>query len=111
MVAYTEANWRALACDAKARICDVMPAGFRLDAAALLTGAHILGATGVRRFLDCGMRSSCLSDKAVDANRVGRERFRDIVVRRMERVAAENLDISELIQTDPRGCGVSAFCR
>ena len=111
MVAYTEANWRALACGAKARICDVLPAGFRLDAAALLTGAHILGATGVQRFLDCGMRGSCLSAAAVEANRVGRERFRDIVVRRMALVAGENLDISELTQADPRGCGASASCR
>lgn len=111
MAAYTAANWRALTCDAKGLICDVMPGNFRLDAAALLAGAHILGATGVSRFLDCSMRSSCLSDRAVRANGVGREGLRDIVVRRMELVAAENLDISELIQSDPRGCGVLASCR
>ena len=110
MLEYTKANWRALFCDAKAMICGVV-SDFRLDAAALLAGAHILGAKGISRFLSCDLDPRCLSDKAVEVNRVGRDGLANIVVGRMRDVAAENLDVSELTQDNPRGCDVPGPCQ
>ena len=107
MLEYTIENWRLLACSARSQAC-----ALGLDRAALLAGAHILGATGIREFLECAPPADarCLRQSAVDSNRVGRNGLRDLVVGRMDEVLRENFDIPELTQEDPRGCGVAASC-
>ena len=110
MLEYTKSNWRTLTCRARALICEVFP-DLRLDTAALLVGAHILGASGVRRFLECAMEARCISQKAADKNTNGdKARFREIVAGRMAKMAAENLYIPELTMEDPRGCGPAPSC-
>ena len=115
MLAYTLDNWRILRCEAKARICDVFgdpPAAFQLDAAGLLAGAHILGARGMRLFLNensCNMGAHCLLDSAVEANGGDRERLRRIVVGRIAEVVSAGLDVSELTQEANCG-GVPVSC-
>ena len=105
MLEYTRVNWGLLACSARLRACAV-----GLDPAALLAGAHILGATGIREFLECEPDSyaRCLRQSHVDLNKVGRDGLRDIVVERMEDVLALELDIPELTVKDPQDCGAAA---
>ena len=107
MLEYTKENWNLLTCSARSQACAL---GF--DRAALLAGAHILGATGIREFLECdpALDARCLRQSAVDFNRLSRNELRDLVVDRMEEVLRENFDIPELTQEDSRDCGVAASC-
>lgn len=89
MLRYTTNNWLAL----EPCVRDLIGAtvrGVALDQAALVAGAHLLGVTGLVRFIRCGLHARCLSPQAVALNG-GRRHLREIAIRRM--TAARGLRI------------------
>jgi len=98
MKQYARLNWYWLRCNVKEAACRGMN-GVRLDAAALLTGAHFLGAGGMNSFVACGMGEDCISDTVVAWNGGDRAAVHRTLRRRMEETTG--LDISELTPRDP----------
>ena len=94
MKQYARLNWGWLHCNTKEAACHWMSAA----AAALLTGAHFLGAGGMNDFVACGMGEACSSDTVVSSNGGDRAAIYRTLTRRMEE--AMGLDISELTPKD-----------
>ena len=89
MLRYTTNNWLTL----EPCVRDLVGARVRgvvLDQAALLAGAHLLGASGLVRFVRCGLHARCVSPQAAAANG-GRRHLREVAIRRM--TAARGLRI------------------
>ena len=84
MLRYTTNTWLAL----EPCVRDLIGAtvrGVALDQAALLAGAHLLGAGGLVRFVRCGLHARCVSPRAAAANG-GRRHLSTIAIRRMNAV-------------------------
>ena len=82
MLRYTARNWLRL----EPCVRDLLGrtvGGVALDQAALVAGAHLLGATGVVRFVRCGLHARCLS-REVAAGNGGRDNLRASALRRMQ---------------------------
>ena len=77
--------------------------GVALDQAALLAGAHLLGATGVVRFVRCGLHARCLS-REVGAGNGGRRNLRASALRRMQ--AARGLRVLAPSRGTSSRCGL-----
>lgn len=89
MLRYTTANWRRL----EPCVRDLIGAtvgGVALDQGALVAGAHLLGPTGLVRFVRCGLHERCLPPPAAKLNGGG-QRLRADALRRMR--AAQGLRI------------------
>ena len=81
MLRYTTNNWLQV----EPCVRDVIGrtvGGVTLDQAALVSGAHLLGASGLVRFVRCGLRARCVSPEAAASNG-GSRRLRANAVRRM----------------------------
>lgn len=81
MLRYTANNWLQVAPCVKDLIGRTV-GGVVLDQAALVSGAHLLGASGLVRFVRCGLRARCVSPEAAASNG-GSRRLRANAVRRM----------------------------
>ena len=81
MLRYTANNWLQVEPCVRDLIGRTV-AGVTLDQAALVSGAHLLGAAGLVRFVRCGLRARCVSPEAAASNGGGR-RLRANAVRRM----------------------------
>lgn len=81
MLRYTTNNWLQVEPCVRDLIGRTV-GGVTLDQAALVSGAHLLGASGLVRFVRCGLRTRCVSPEAAAANGGGR-RLRANAVRRM----------------------------
>lgn len=89
MLRYTTANWLRL----EPCVRDLIGAtvgGVALDHGALVAGAHLLGPTGLVRFVRCGLHARCLPPPAAKLNGGG-QRLRADALRRMR--AAQGLRI------------------
>ena len=82
MLRYTARNWLRLEPCVRDLIGRTV-GGVALDQAALVAGAHLLGATGVVRFVRCGLHARCLS-RQVAAGNGGRDNLRTSALRRMQ---------------------------
>ena len=82
MLRYTARNWLRLEPCVRDLIGKTV-GGVALDHAALVAGAHLLGATGVVRFVRCGLHARCLPP-AVAAGNGGRDNLRASALRRMQ---------------------------
>ena len=103
MLRYTARNWlRVEPCvrDLVGRTVG----GVALDQAALVAGAHLLGATGVVRFVRCGLHVRCIPSWAAAGNG-GSRNLHASALRRMR--AARGLRV--LAPASPRGarCGLA----
>ena len=108
MKQYARLNWsNYLDCDTKRRLCTTVR-DVRLDPAALLTGAHFLGAGYLNHFVACGMGAECIPDRVVRWNGRDRARIHRRLLDRMRSMSG--LDISELTREDRRRCGVDPTC-
>lgn len=89
MLRYTAKNWLAL----EPCVRDLMGrtiGGVALDQAALVAGAHLLGAAGLVRFVRCGLHEHCFPPRMAALNG-GPRRLRGNAVRRM--LAAQGLRV------------------
>ena len=105
MLRYTAKNWLQL----EPCVRDLMGrtvGGVTLDQAALVAGAHLLGATGVVRFVRCGLHERCVSPRMAARNG-GPRRLRANAVRRM--LAAQGLRV--LASASPAGPGARCALR
>ncbi len=84
MLRYTTQNWLRLEPCVRDLIGTTV-GGVALDQAALVAGAHLLGATGLVRFVRCGLRARCISPEMAAWNG-GRRNLRAVAVRRMHAV-------------------------
>lgn len=91
MLRYTTNNWRQLEPCTRDLIGTTV-GGVALDQAALVAGAHLLGATGLVRFVRCGLREQCISSEVAGGNG-GNRRLRATAIRRMN--AAYGLRVLE----------------
>ena len=82
MLRYTARNWLRLEPCVRDLIGRTV-GGVALDQAALVAGAHLLGATGIVRFVRCGLHARCLPP-AVAAGNGGRDNLRASALRRMQ---------------------------
>lgn len=102
MLRYTAKNWLEL----EPCVRDLMGrtvGGVALDHAALVAGAHLLGATGLVRFVRCGLHEHCVSPRMAALNG-GPRRLRANAVRRM--LAAHGLRVL----ASPSTAGAGARC-
>ncbi len=81
MLRYTTNNWLRVEPCVRDLIGRTV-GGVVLDQAALVSGAHLLGASGLVRFVRCGLRARCVSPEAAASNGGGR-RLRSNAIRRM----------------------------
>ena len=81
MLRYTTNNWLQVQPCVRDLIGRTV-GGVVLDQAALVAGAHLLGASGLVRFVRCGLRTRCISPEAAAANGGGRS-LRANAIRRM----------------------------
>ncbi len=84
MLRYTARNWLRL----EPCVGDLMGrtvGGVALDQAALVAGAHLLGATGVVRFVRCGLHTRCIPPE-IGASNGGGDNLRASALRRMNAV-------------------------
>ena len=105
MLRYTAKNWL----DLEPCVRDLMGrtvGGVALDQAALVAGAHLLGATGLVRFVRCGLHEHCVSPRMAALNG-GPRRLRANAVRRMR--AAQGLRV--LASTSTAGPGARCALR
>ena len=105
LLRYTVKNWREL----EPCVRDLMGrtvGGVALDQAALVAGAHLLGATGLVRFVRCGLHEHCVSPRMAAVNG-GPRRLRANAVRRM--LAAQGLRV--LASTSTAGPGARCALR
>ena len=101
MLRYTARNWLRLEPCVRDLVGRTV-AGVALDQAALVAGAHLLGATGVVRFVRCGLHVRCIPSWAAAGNG-GSRNLHASALRRMR--AARGLRV--LAPAAPRG----ARCR
>ena len=102
MLRYTANNWLQV----EPCVRDVIGrtvAGVTLDQAALVSGAHLLGAAGLVRFVRCGLRARCVSPEAAASNG-GRRRLRTNAMRRMR--AAHGLRVLASTAGSGSRCGL-----
>ncbi len=105
MLRYTAKNWQVL----EPCVRDLMGrtvGGVALDQAALVAGAHLLGATGLVRFVRCGLHERCVSPRMAALNG-GARRLRADAMRRMR--AAQGLRV--LASTSTAGPGARCAVR
>ena len=103
MLRYTMKNWLKL----EPCVGDLIGrtiGGVAIDQAALVAGAHLLGATGLVRFIRCGLKTRCISPEAAALNG-GARNLRAIAIRRMN--AARGLRVLQATA----GSGSRAVCR
>ena len=105
MLRYTAKNWRELEPCVR-DLTGRTVGGVVLDQAALVAGAHLLGATGLVRFVRCGLDEHCVSPRMADLNG-GPRRLRANAVRRM--LAAQGLRV--LASTSTAGPGARCALR
>ena len=82
MLRYTARNWLRLEPCVRDLIGRTV-GGVALDQAALLAGAHLLGTTGVVRFVRCGLRARCIPP-AIAAGNGGGHNLHASALRRMQ---------------------------
>ena len=82
MLRYTARNWLRLEPCVRDMIGRTI-GGVALDQAALVAGAHLLGATGIVRFVRCGLHARCLPP-GIAAGNGGRDNLRASALRRMQ---------------------------
>ena len=82
MLRYTARNWLRLEPCVRDLIGRTV-GGVALDQAALVAGAHLLGATGIVRFVRCGLHTRCLPP-GIAAGNGGRDNLRASALRRMQ---------------------------
>ena len=102
MLRYTARNWRRLEPCVRDLIGRTV-GGVALDQAALVAGAHLLGASGVVRFVRCGLHARCLS-REVAAGNGGRDNLRASALRRMQ--AARGLRVLAPSRGTGSRCGL-----
>ena len=102
MLQYTARNWLTLEPCVRDLIGKTV-GGVALDQAALVAGAHLLGATGVVRFVRCGLHARCLPPE-VAAGNGGRRHLRASALRRMR--AARGLRVLAPAGGAGSGCGL-----
>ena len=90
MKLFTENNWAMLADEVKDRI-GKSAYGVVIDAAALLAGAHFLGARGMNDFVLCGMHLTCISEFAVLTNGGDPARIHRKLIERLKKAAGLNV--------------------
>ena len=103
MLRYTAQNWLTLEPCLRDLIGTTV-GGVALDQAALVAGAHLLGATGLLRFVRCGLQARCITPEAAAHNGGGR-RLRAIDVRRMR--AAHGLRVLASTSGSGSPCGLA----
>ena len=81
MLRYTARNWLRLEPCVRDLVGRTV-GGVALDQAALVAGAHLLGATGVVRFVRCGLHARCIPPE-IGAGNGGRRNLRASALRRM----------------------------
>ena len=101
MLRYTAKNWSQLEPCVRDLIGRTV-GGVALDQAALVAGAHLLGATGLVRFVRCGLHEHCVSPRMAALNG-GARRLRANAVRRM--LAAQGLRVLASTSTAGPGAG------
>ena len=84
MLRFTARNWLRLE-PCVGDLIGKTVGGVALDQAALVAGAHLLGATGVVRFVRCGLHERCISPE-VAAGNGGGHNLRASALRRMNAV-------------------------
>ena len=102
MLRYTTNNWLQVEPCVRDLIGRTV-GGVALDQAALVAGAHLLGATGLVRFVRCGLRTRCISPEAAAANGGGRN-LRANAIRRMR--AARGLRVLGSTAGSGSRCGL-----
>lgn len=102
MLRYTTNNWLQLEPCVRDLIGTTV-GGVALDQAALVAGAHLLGATGLVRFVRCGLQAHCISPAVAAWNGGGRN-LRAIAVRRMS--AAHGLRVLAPAAGSGSRCGL-----
>ena len=103
MLRYTTNNWLRVEPCVRDLIGRTV-AGVTLDQAALVSGAHLLGASGLVRFVRCGLRARCVSPEAAASNG-GNRRLRANAMRRMR--AAYGLRVLASTAGSGSRCGLS----
>ncbi len=104
MLQFTARNWLRL----EPCVQDLMGrtvGGVALDQAALVAGAHLLGATGIVRFVRCGLHLRCLPP-AVAAGNGGGRNLRASALRRMQ--AAHGLRVLAPTAGGASRCGLAS---
>ena len=81
MLRYTARNWLRLEPCVRDLVGRTV-GGVALDQAALVAGAHLLGATGVVRFVRCGLHARCIPPE-IGVGNGGRRNLRASALRRM----------------------------
>ena len=102
MLRYTMKNWLKL----EPCVWDLIGrtiGGVAIDQAALVAGAHLLGATGLVRFIRCGLKTRCISPEAAALNG-GARNLRAIAIRRMN--AARGLRVLQATAGSGSRCGL-----
>lgn len=91
MLRYTTANWQRLEPCVRDLI-GTSVGGVALDQGALVAGAHLLGPTGLVRFVRCGLQAHCIPTPVAELNGGG-HKLRTAAIRRMS--AAQGLRVLE----------------
>ena len=102
MLRYTTANWRRLEPCVRDLIGTTV-GGIALDQGALVAGAHLLGPTGLMRFVRCGLQAHCIPPPVAQLNGGG-HKLRAVAIRRMS--AAQGLRVLELPGGKSSRCGL-----
>lgn len=102
MLRYTTANWRRLEPCVRELIGTTV-GGVALDQGALVAGAHLLGPTGLMRFVRCGLQAHCIPRPVARLNGGGHN-LRAVAIRRMS--AAQGLRVLELPGGRGSRCGL-----
>ena len=89
MLRYTTTNWRRVE-PCLRDVIGTTVGGIALDQGALVAGAHLLGPTGLLRFVRCGLQARCIPPPVATLNGGG-HKLRAVAIRRM--VAARGLRI------------------
>lgn len=102
MLRYTTNNWLKLEPCVR-DLVDTTVGGIALDQAALVAGAHLLGASGLVRFVRCGLHARCISPESAALNGGGRN-LRTVAMRRMR--AAHGLRVLPSAAGSGSRCGL-----
>ena len=104
MLRYTTTNWRRLEPCLRDLIGTTV-GGIALDQGALVAGAHLLGPTGLVRFVRCGLRAHCIPPPVAELNGGG-HKLRAHAIRQMR--AASGLRVLESQAGTGSRCGLRA---
>ena len=107
MLGYTTKNWLRLEPCVRDLIGTTV-GGVALDQAGLVAGAHLLGATGLVRFVRCGLEARCISPETAARNG-GSHNLRTSAVRRMH--AMHGLSVLASTAGSGSRCGLRASAR